>query len=374
MAVVNVAGIRAQSRTNLQVPWAEYIGNTGSTQDASYSVDGSRIAMQIVVNSSQVELAASQAIGWATLSPNIFDRETMEGATFRTRNLIRRNPMAHPRYEGFFCTAVTSVKGYSPTAPYKLLRAWGPEAVTRYSIMTLRFERLPYRVETSPWTVAGLDANQFQRNWEFYTSEDFAPSAQMITRRGGQFRYNDGGAGAGSPEGVEIAGPIGTKIAKMKYYKTWHRVPSRVIFDANGLPARFMSLSFASDNVMLGSVNRNDIFGCLPGTLLLEGVEIRRHATPYLLSTPVYRIPFGHHSEYDVTLHMEYFDPPRGIDRNTGNRIFERGHNLVPWARDNLWYPAETIRVVPPLIVGDPAVRLPIFLNNYFEEMFQPIP
>jgi hypothetical protein len=73
------------------------------------------------------------------------------------------------------------------------------------------------------------------------------------------------------------------------------------------------------------------------GTLLYEGCEI----TPQPLQLPPFLMQVGilngaepiSQVQYDVTFRFVYFDPPRA----SGGTPF-RGHNLMPWARDGLWY------------------------------------
>jgi hypothetical protein len=82
-------------------------------------------------------------------------------------------------------------------------------------------------------------------------------------------------------------------------------------------------------------------FGCFAGTCMLESVEI----VPRPLQLPAFLmdIPFFGPAEpisqqqYDVVFHCDVFDPPRSPN-SSGNR----GHNLMPYPTDGLWYAVQS--------------------------------
>jgi len=76
------------------------------------------------------------------------------------------------------------------------------------------------------------------------------------------------------------------------------------------------------------------------GTLRFEGAVIK--SRPLQLPPSLMQIPFFRESEpisqqqYDVEMHFDYFDPPRPYTYQL------RGHNLMPWTGNGMWYPVNS--------------------------------
>lgn len=93
------------------------------------------------------------------------------------------------------------------------------------------------------------------------------------------------------------------------------------------------SLTFVSD---YDSADR--LFGCHMGTLRFDFAELRPRPLqlpPYLMQIPTFsgNQPISQ-QQYDVMMHFDIFDPPRGAQA-----YYARGHNLMPWSGNGLWYP-----------------------------------
>lgn len=77
-------------------------------------------------------------------------------------------------------------------------------------------------------------------------------------------------------------------------------------------------------------------FGCPTGTLLLTGIElipIPLQLPPYLMDIPTFSNNEAiSQQQYDVVFHFDYFNPPVGVSETF------RGHNLMPWNGNSLWY------------------------------------
>ena len=124
-----------------------------------------------------------------------------------------------------------------------------------------------------------------------------------------------------------------------------------------------ISVSFAavaSTSVSLYIVSDppdNRMFGCPMGTLLYKGMVPNQRSLqlpPYLMAIPY----FANNEaiaqvQYDVDLVFQYFDPP------TRYPYAPKGHNLMPYPVDGLWYPINSQaafgRVTTPFQYSDPS-------------------
>lgn len=124
-----------------------------------------------------------------------------------------------------------------------------------------------------------------------------------------------------------------------------------------------VTLQFISD---YDTANR--LFGCRMGTLRYDGVELiprPLQLPPYLMQIPVFA---GNEAisqqQYDVRIMFDIFDPPRSQRANgTYPGGAARGHNLMPFSGNGMWYPVNSQKGVdntldPPFLTPHPYADL----------------
>lgn len=354
-----VAGIQTQAGSGLNFPWREYVGKTGSMADASFGHDGSAIGMSIIINWADMEQAIQSLLGYSY-------REVFNASKFRIRRVL---PWRHPRFEQMWCTRITSVKGHKiktkraffPNRSVTDVPSGGPLSDYEYGILALQFTRPRYAVLSDievGWTADAVENNQ--EEYRRFIDRFWTPTAQILSREGTTFKFSPGVMPAGQP----FPGSVGYRLGKMKLSRKWHQVPELAIYDSSGFPRNLFFDVGAKLGTILSTVNKTTFFGCPPGTLLYLGCDI----TPMPLPMPprlMELVGESRYQQYDVTLHFEYFDPPRGYLKNPddtpGAQISEfatingeaawerRGHNLMPWSKDGRWYPIESQATTIPL-------------------------
>ncbi len=140
-----------------------------------------------------------------------------------------------------------------------------------------------------------------------------------------ELSVGDGVTGPGVPNGTTI--------------KTIDGV-AQITMNKKATATTVVTLTFVCDSTQVGGGSDTRIFGCYFGTLRFDGYEI----IPRPLQLPAYlmQIPFFAGNEaisqqqYDIVFHFDLFDPQRP------NSYSARGHNLMPYQGNSLWYPANS--------------------------------
>jgi hypothetical protein len=123
----------------------------------------------------------------------------------------------------------------------------------------------------------------------------------------------------------------------------------------------------------LGKVNQYTFYGFPPGSLLLEGVEIKKYPPPFqeFLADPLTQGPVAS-KVCDVTFVVSCLvqNPNdlgggRPVIAPVGQYAIPFGHNLVPWPGDLNFYYTET---KPPPSIG--LTSRPIYGSYPFERLF----
>ncbi len=152
-----------------------------------------------------------------------------------------------------------------------------------------------------------------------------------------------------SPGDCIIDGLGGTVIPTGTYIVTVG--VGSVVMSNNALQTDSINVTVISDPPA------NRMYGCPMGTLLYRGMVPNQRPLqlpPYLMAIPY----FANNEaiaqvQYDVDLVYVYFDPP------TLSPLAPKGHNLMPWPRDNFWRPvnsqASTGIVTTPFQYADPS-------------------
>lgn len=327
------------------------------------------------------------------------------GAWSCTRNgssiLRRRLPWQHPFWNQLYAHKITKVQGLRQTGkaflPFNLDGSplgnvglgyhtnYGPYTSYDLAVLTIAFWRPPYYVRTDADI---LDEDGNPQEYLRYVDKHWQSEAQMLSRESGAFTWspNQGFSVLGveigpSAGGAPVPGSVGQVVAHEKVSRRWYELPEAGVFEIlemtgtpDGLAKNLIytqtptnnpvtAFVYTAGNPIKGCVNgpigggfedfigEDDFrfFGCYSGTLRLDGVEIvprPLHLPPFLMQIPV----LSHNEalsqqQYDVVFHFDLFDPPRN-PLIQGRRGY-RGHNLLPWAGDGLWYMVQAPSIVP---------------------------
>lgn len=176
-----------------------------------------------------------------------------------------------------------------------------------------------------PWDFKeDSDISTAADEWKRNTYWQETPTSQMLAAEGGaatlKFCYTDAG---GPTVGQTFRANLGTVVPQIRYTLNWMWVPYDYLF-----VGRIPTNVFAATS----KLNSSTAFGSFPkGTLLFE---------PPVIEKFVYPVRTARYVSYmcNVRLPMIYMDPPRGVGSGDGAAV--RGHNLMPWRVNNLWYPA----------------------------------
>lgn len=331
---------RLQDQTTgppLSFPWAEFIGEHGSTFNASMGHGGVNSTMQMLIYWEDLAEAAQGLLGY---SRNIEGR------------LNRVLPWLHPIWDQMWVTRIASAVGVQFTGKGSgqdmsgIKGSGSPCADYNCVILTLQFNRPPYAIYSDSQI---KNSQGVQEEWLRFTDRQWTPSVSVLSREGQQFYFSQGAA---ANQG--FGGSVGFPLCKMGLTRRWYQLPQTAILtdEPDGFPTNLVTaitspVSLATllaetppifppnqvplGGTTLGSVNLYPFFGCPPGTLLYEVPEILPQPLP--LPPELMFLSNNFQLQYDIVFHFTYFDPPQGVNTNM------RGHNLMPWAKDALWYP-----------------------------------
>ncbi len=212
---------------------------------------------------------------------------------------------------------------------------WGARTKYAYSIISLRFEPLPYTMMQNSAIINPED--EYQRN----TFIDQEPHAEILSLSGFQMLYTEGEGlpvGASDPKGQQYQAEVGQVTVKSDVRLTWVGVPeSWVMYTGTKKPTRIL--------FRLGTLNEGDFLGYEDGTLCLMGVKFTRKPWPLyqppLTSFDAAESPFV----YDIEFLFSYFNPTKGF---TGDPPMQITNNLG-W--NNFIYRGEVTN--PPTVDGN---------------------
>jgi hypothetical protein len=332
--------------------------------------------------------------------------------------LRRKLPWQHPFWRQLFVRKITKVQGIQQAGkqyfPFNLdgtpltgvgagnNNNYGPYTGYNFALLTLAFWRPPYYVRTDA-DIVDADGGGSQE-WLRYVSKTWQSEGQMLSRESGAFTWAAGQSWAGigpSAGGAPVPGSVGQVVCHEKISRRWFQLPEAAVFEIipqygtpDGLPQNLMitqtkttnpvtGFIYVVGNPIKGCVNSpfgggtsdegvfgDDLrfFGCPMGTLRLDGVELipqPLQLPPYLMQIPALS---GNEAlsqqQYDVVFHFDYFDPPRNPAIWALNGY--RGHNLLPWAGDGLWY-----MMTSPANVGGGAAKTTVHNFADFHDLFR---
>jgi len=318
-----------------------------SPSSSSFQTDGGSASMEVMIDGDKLSGLIYDVLGWV--------KKTNDGNGSIERGL----PAAHPYYDWLYATKISDIRGIKPISrkigsDFQRQQQLHMRDFVGYEKYKLKidFEPRPYLIATNE-TIKGQRKN---KKWfynlngdsiEFLDCKEYLrffdiecePSAEILSSPQGQFIFKR--SDALPPHQIPISnqngGGVGITIAKRKIKFTWFFVPYSVVF---------------SDTITqgLGKINQYGFYNFPPGTLLLEGVEVKRYPPPsqLLLADPVTKGPVAS-KLCDITFVCSCLwqwsnDLGTGIPPiNENNRYkIPFGHNLVPWPGDLKYYYTET--------------------------------
>lgn len=226
-------------------------------------------------------------------------------------SLHRSLPHRHPTLPHMVCTRISNFQ------PYKFLRKatnaqLGTFAEYEFARCTAVYTNINYAIESDG------DNSRLHNGDESYrfVIREYQPTVEAIQRPVGSFEYAETSA-TGPDVGLEVASGVTQLLTKAQLTLTWVNLPEYGTFDLNERPA--------IQEALLGKVNNATWRGYPAGTLLFKALKLDPVPAPF-------PIDFADvHRQWNMQFVLSFFDPPYGNANS-------RGHNLVPFPGDNLWY------------------------------------
>ncbi len=375
--------LQVYPQSGLSFAWAEYSPQIEGTFEASLGPDGCGCGLVMLIAFDDLLTACQEILGFSY----------RKGPGILSRNL----PWQHPYFNQLFAKSISRVKGIQmrelgtlqfptrgggtgPGSPRNL----GPWTQFQFAQLTIQFWRPPYEVLSD--SAVGVEG--MQQEWLRYTERHYEANTRMLSREGGTFvwsAFQQSGPTAGNP----FPGTVGQPISHQKIAYTWHQIPEAGIFTLtgtptgqlpNGIPGNLLYMRTTTTNLITGYQNQagidysNPLVGCVnspigggvvdeagppgnrflgffPGTVLYEAVDMKPiplQLPPYLMNIPeIAQNEAISQVQYDITFHYDVFDPPRAEWGAGPSGLNVRGHNLVPYAGDGLWYACRSQNVAP---------------------------
>lgn len=373
MADSPLPDLQVRPFSGLTFPWAEYQPGSGigtGTAHLGTDIGGVVLEMKVMIFWEDLTDAVQEMLGYSW-------RDTSTG----TPVLRRVIPWQHPYFNQLFVKAITSVQGvqlrgtnvsdpvdfFAPLlggVGAGFLPNGGPWSEFYLAILTVQFWRPPYYIRTDEDI---LDEEGDQQEWLRYLDKHWSFSAQVLHRNSSSAKFFPGqGVASNKP----FVGGVGQVVSHAKISRRWYQIPEAALFEPlndftlNGIPQNLLYtltpttnpitlFVYTKGSPILGTVNSpigggivddpdKRFLGFPMGTLRLESIEIvpvPLQLPPYLMNIPVFS---GNEAisqqQYDVVFHFDYFDPPRAPSGAGPLGLDRRGHNLVPYTGDGMWY------------------------------------
>jgi hypothetical protein len=265
------------------------------------------------------------------------------GDPFRLR---RENPKSHPSFPWLHATTVhfsgigigtdeESDPVDTPNFP-AVFTGEDLKKTTRFDKVyaTVRFVHMPWTFRPDAFVTS--HRNELERNCYF----DPVPQVDLLQAEGGtaQLKWAQGG-GAGPVVDDVIANSFAMQVGKTMYTLNWMWVPESYLSDD---PMLFFPKNLLSVVTKVGSRR----FANRPaGTMLALAPQLQRFRFPVETFDGLF--PFY---GWNVKIPLVYFNPDRGVPRDTvayptqaqedAVDTIPRGHRLLPWRQNALWYEA----------------------------------
>lgn len=306
--------IQLQNNGWLPIPWAEYIGRSGSEgSDSAWSYDGGiQSTLTILINWTDAIAGIEAILGYAQRNPT-------------TGNLDRVLPVRHPLYNQLYASRITSMRGRKWLGKYQSDIGW--TSAYQYMMCSILFVQPKFTVLSDGTLdrLYGSPRQEFRR----YTEMRFEPTTEFLSREGSKYVFAEGGPGGPNAGSSIVKGTVNQQLMKAELTLTWRRVPSLGFLSTAGVGPPTKALT------CLGSVNSDTFLGYPPGVLLLKGVRFTPLEAPS--DRGVNLLAGQPPTHLDIEMHAAVWDPPAGTaaDVTPGPTFNQgattRGHNLVPF-------------------------------------------
>ena len=321
-----------------------------SPSKASFQTDGGSATMDFIISRDFVPSMVSEILG------SVYKVGDKSG------RLVRKLPAAHPYYDWLYASKINNIEGIDPYG-----RQLGEDHQTNkslnyiYDFMTYSKYKVQIQFEPRPYLMVNDDDLKGQAQelkWYYNTKDEFIkfsdpreylrfvdlecePNAEFLSSPQGQFFFKTkdnaapGGVGnAATPVSNQNGGGINLLIVKRRIKMTWFFVPYEIVFAEN-----------VTDG--LGKVNQYSFYGFPPGSLLLEGTEVKRYPPPEQLikSDPINGGPVAQ-KLCDITfVFNSIMQANRDLsDKSPDSTKFKicYGHHLVPRPGELKYHYVET--------------------------------
>lgn len=243
-----------------------------------------------------------------------------------THDLRRVLPLFHPWYTFLACVAVdiqpkvptVNEDGEDPDALNTKIEAEDPEvsfdyAGYKWADVTIKFSQMPFNYIDDEEGVA-----EYER---YFCDISRQGSLDVLSLQNGlRLTFAEG------PAGIKNNAPateLGVWCYKEILMMKWWYVPFEFIASSSVLEGA-PGYDAAKISAAVGCVNRTEIFGFRPGTLLLHPPTFERFLWPLRTADPN-QSAFGVH----VHLPFQVFNPEKGVPSS-----IYYGHNLMPFSGD----------------------------------------
>lgn len=278
-------------------------------------------------------------------------------------------PIQHPRFPQLYATGCTwqlwnplgayqqgggAIKPKITRNPASVVNAPSFEVNYREAFVTVNFQDSPARLlsDNSPaWSESDPEYKRF------FSMLQASPKNEIVSASGGvegsQLYWADSsarvtgppiiavgptaGGPTATPKGLPFRGSHYTFKQTVSFALVWKCVEESFICDDSEtdyyvMPVPKLLLAH------LGTTNKTKIFGCDPGTILFNGLGLKRYAQPVQTDTgfPLFA--------YDCTLQFEYFKPRRPATvivkagPTGGSPTPKQGWNCFPYGLNGYWY------------------------------------
>jgi len=308
-------------------------------------------------------------------------------ANVGTRKLARVLPLAHPLMPWMYASRITSIQGVGRAdtrqaagAEYEVALITSETAAYPYYEFGIEFTPRMYSVHPdeaiydAPLTWYDVDGSpvttQVQEEWRRFTDYEIRPNPEIITAQQGQsfFATSDDDltptpaiGDASNPHGFSFQGFPRICVPRAQIIFKWFQVPFRYVDSPDSYLTEF-----------IGRVNQNKFLDWPAGSLLYEGLSVRRYppAAPTLTFVDG-GVGLSTEKLCDIEFQWSYVrreqeDVPNFSAINPN--WIAAGHNLMPWMGDRNFYHA----VYPlPGDTNETSGWKPTFESVPFELLFQ---
>lgn len=356
---------RVASRSQLTAAFQQ----EGGTARATYTVANSGAGMWGGPGDSPGESVITEILGTATVG---------------TRRLYRVMPLAHPLFPWMYAYRIASIQGIGKPSStqasgdgYEVDTITATTASYPYYEIVVEFAPRMYAVTEDEmvdnysltWynTDGTTTTTQVYREWARFTDYEIRPAPEIITGQQGQSYF---------VKDLSAISPFTT--ADRPHSQTFQGLPrivsprAQIVFKWMQVPFSYIDSGSSFIMAHIGKINQNAWYGWPAGSLLYEGVNVRRYTPP----APQLRIPDDAldttaQKLCDIEFNFTYVKRSQSsvpsLSGINGSWV-AAGHNLLPWFGDREFYYA----IYPDQSdLADTSTWYPTYESVPFEILFQ---